>query len=299
MTFLRRPFDALVLTTTALSLGLAAVPAMAQDASVTIPADRIGVVSFSFGSQLRDDPQGTLEALTACGIENIEFSGSIDNLRGVSVEQVATFSGELGFAVPSIGVGGDEVSGRTDEVIAAAKALGATYVRISGVDEVEGEADLDYYTRLAGVLNESGAAMAAEGITLAYHNHEGEFLADVGNGMSGYDLLLAEVEPENAVFELDTLWATVGGADPAALMEENPGRFPMLHVRDGVMLADADEPDADDTTVGQGEIDFEAIFAQSEVAGVEWYFIELGSPQPDGVTATCDSLEYLTATFTE
>lgn len=307
MKFSRRKFDTLVLAgaaATALSLGFAGT-ALAQNASsVTIPADKIGVAGFSLGGDFGENTRNILEQVTACGIENIEFTGSrlADSppaFQGVSVADLKAYSEEFGFKVPSLGISGADVADRLDIVIEVAKELGAEYVRISGAPNVENESDADYYARLAQLMNGAGAALAEEGIILAYHNHEGEFLADLGNGQSGYDYLLAEVDPANAVFELDTLWAAVGGVDPAVLMQEHPGQFAMLHVRDGLIITNAEgEPDADDTNVGDGEINFEAIFAQAEVAGVEWFIMEIGSPQPDGITATCASLDYLLANFT-
>ena len=285
---------------TALSLALAAGPALAQESSVTIPADRIGVVGFTIRDQLEEAPRETLEAVTECGIQNIEFSGSDleaspPSFQNVPVPEIAALSEELGFNVPSLGVGGSDLTERLDVVIDAANAVGASYIRISGISDVEGESAEDYYTRLAGVLNEAGAALAEEGITLAFHNHDASFRADVGNGMSGYDLLLAEVNPENAAFELDTYWAAAAGADPAMLLAEHPGRFPLMHVKDGLVT---EGEDATFTTVGEGDVNFEEIFAQADTGGVEYFFIENDRPQPDGVTVTCDSLEYLTNTFT-
>lgn len=306
MKITRRKFDALIMTGAAtLSLALAAGPAMAQNASgVTIPVDQIGVVTGSLGrSELTDDTRGTMQAIAECGIKNIEWSFSnlqedVPSFTGVSLTDILALSNEFGIGAPSLGVGAGDVTERFDLLVEIANDLGASDVRISGVDKVEGESRHDYYSRLAAVLNEAGAALAAEGITLSYHNHEQEFLDDVGDGMSGYDLLLAEVDPANAGFQLDIGWSAVGGADPAALMRDNPGRFHMLHVRDLALTTDAEgNISPTHTPVGEGDMDWEAIFAASEVAGVRWFIVELSGYT--GVDASCDAIEYLTANFTQ
>src|SRR5690606_6791990 len=141
------------------------------------------------------------------------------------------------------------------------------------------------------------AALAAEGITLSYHNHEQEFIDQVSDGVSGYDLLLAEVDPANAGFELDIGWSAVRGADPAALMAENPGRFHMLHVRDLKVETAADGAvSAVDTAVGDGDMDRDAIVAQRESAAVRGFIIELS--EPGGIEASYDNVKYLIDNFT-
>lgn len=301
MTFSRRMFDTLIMAgAAALSLSLAS-PALAQ--GVTIPAERIGVVTGSLDTGLlRADPRGSLEAATACGVDVIEFSFSdldaeVPAFSGVPVTDIAALGEEFGYIVPSLGIGAGDLTERYDQTVEIAKTLGATHLRISGVDDVEGEPLIDYYTRLADTLNEYGAALAAEGITLSYHNHEQEFIDQVSDGVSGYDLLLAEVNPANAGFELDIGWSAVGGADPAALMAENPGRFHMLHVRDLKVETAADGTvSAVHTAIGEGDMDWEAIFAQSESAGVQWFIIELSEPR--GIEASCDNVKYLIDNFT-
>lgn len=310
----RRAFDALALAGVAssvLALGLTAGPALAQSAdapesgsSVTIPAEKIGLVGFTIRGDLEENTSGTLTAVAECGIQNIEFSGpnldgEVASFQGVEAPAIAEFASELGFSVPSLGVNAEHLSGQVDQVIAAAETVGASYVRISGGPD-EGEDPTTYYTELAALLNEAGAALSEAGITVAYHNHGHEF-EDLGEGMSGYDILLSETDPETVGFELDLYWAAIGAADPVELIEENPGRFPLFHVKDAMTMIN---PDGSESltfapAVGQGFIDFESIFALSEEAGVEYYFIENDRPYPNGITSACASLEYLTNTYVE
>src|SRR5690606_15803522 len=98
------------------------------------------------------------------------------------------------------------------------------------------------------------------GVTLAYHNHEYEFV-DLGDGVTGYDILLAETDPELVAFELDLYWSMIVDADPVALIQDNPGRFPLLHVKDAHTVTDADGTQSTTfATVGQGFLDFQPIF---------------------------------------
>ncbi|WP_332712253.1 sugar phosphate isomerase/epimerase family protein [Pelagibacterium mangrovi] len=300
----RRAFDALILSgaaATALSLGLAA-PALAQDAGQShlgIPVEKIGLVGFTVRSQIGEDPRGTLQAVTECGIENIEFSGPnfdgpVPSFQGVEVPAIQEFAEEFGFNVPSLGVNAEHLTDQLDQVIEAAQTVGATYVRISGGPD-EGEDATAYYTDLAAMLNEAGAGLSEAGITVAYHNHGHEF-EDLGNGQSGYDILLSETDPELVSFELDLYWAIIGAADAVELIEANPGRFPLLHVKDAQNVTNAEgAEEITFATVGKGFINFQEVFDLSDVAGVDYYFIENDRPEPDGVTSACEGYAYLTA----
>jgi sugar phosphate isomerase/epimerase len=278
-----------------LLVALTSAPAFAQASSATshlgIPVDRIGLVSFTIRDQLGEDARKTLEAVTSCGIANIEFSGSVSDFRGLTPDDVKAFSTELNINVPSLGVSVSDLADKIDEVAKVSNQLGASYVRISGPRD----AGAAQYSELAALLNTAGAALKEAGVKVAYHNHEYEFV-DLGAGKSGYDILLEETDPELVAFELDLYWAMVVDADPVALITENPGRFPLLHVKDARKVIGEDGKETTTfATVGQGYLDFQEIFNVSEVGGVEYYFIENDRPEPDGITSACEGYAYLAA----
>ena len=85
------------------------------------------------------------------------------------------------------------------------------------------------------------------------------------------DLLLDRCEPGLVDIEIDLFWIRKGGQDPLAYFEAHPGRFTQCHVKD--MSATGEMVD-----VGSGVIDFRAIFAQAERAGIEHYYVEHDAP---------------------
>jgi sugar phosphate isomerase/epimerase len=123
---------------------------------------------------------------------------------------------------------------------------------------------------VAEVLNGFGEACAAQGIRLAYHNHDFEF-APIG-GVVPYDVLLERCDADLVKFEMDLFWAAKAGADTPAYFRAWPGRFPMCHVKDmtaaGEMVA-----------VGDGRIDFAALFDAGATGGLEHYFVEHDNPE--------------------
>ena len=84
---------------------------------------------------------------------------------------------------------------------------------------------------LAARLNKAGAALKQEGVSLLYHNHNCEFLR-VAPGRTGYDLLLAETDPEYVNFEFDSYWCADCGADPLSVMDVLGTRMKLWHIND-------------------------------------------------------------------
>ncbi|ADO44090.1 sugar phosphate isomerase/epimerase family protein [Ketogulonicigenium vulgare] len=285
-------------------IAVMATPVFAQSSEMShlgIPVDRIGLVAFTIRDQIAADARGAVEAVAACGIPNIEFSfsnfdGGVASFQGIPVSDIVTMSSELGFAVPSLGVSGADLTDRLDQVIAAAQAVGASYVRISGARPAEGATQTEAeYLAFAEILNNAGGPLNEAGIMPLYHNHGWEFEA-LADGRTGMDVLFAETNPETVGFELDLYWTEVGGGNALDLIAANPGRFPAFHVKDAQTVTTDGVETTTFATVGQGFIDFGTILAQAEVAGAEYFFIENDQPQPDGITSACESYAYITGT---
>src|SRR5437667_390937 len=129
------------------------------------------------------------------------------------------------------------------------------------------------------------------GIQFGYHNHSFEFDPALSlGGKLPYDFLLAETDPKLVAMEMDLCWISVAGKDPLAYFEKYPGRFPLVHVKDWVK--DASTPTAYQgamgqsvkfggrmADVGQGSINWKNLFAQSEKAGIQHYFVENDDPK--------------------
>ncbi|GAB2486867.1 hypothetical protein GCM10027063_30740 [Promicromonospora xylanilytica] len=244
----------------------------------SVDLSRIGLVGFTVRATMPTDAEGTLAALAGCGFQNIEPSGRVGNFYGYTSAELAPLTDAAGLAVPSIGVSQSDLENNLDGVIAEAQAIGAQYVRISG----SGSWTLADYSRTAAVLNEVGATLQENGITVAYHNHGYEF-ETVENGVSGFDVLVRETDPELVTMELDVYWAASAEVDAIELFNTYPGRFELLHLKD--IAADGSFAD-----VGEGTIDFAEIFAAASLAGVQYGFTEHDRPSPDGITSACTSI---------
>nr|AUN37921.1 sugar phosphate isomerase/epimerase [uncultured bacterium] len=160
--------------------------------------------------------------------------------------------------------------------IECANILGSEYVTIPWLDE-NLRKNIDGYKRIAQKINEAAVLCKQSGLKLAYHNHNFEF-KKFGN-QTGYDILLQETDKKLVDFELDIYWAVSTGNDPLQLFRANPGRFKMWHVKD------MDKSKAEwNTEIGEGSINFKAIFAEAKLSGMQHFFVEQESnysPNPN------------------
>jgi sugar phosphate isomerase/epimerase len=160
----------------------------------------------------------------------------------------------------------DALENDLGRVIDDAKTLDTRFVTCPYLPD-ERRQDADGYRRVGEALTRAGARLAEADVQLCYHNHAFEF--DRFDGQTGFDLLFGAADPKLVQVELDTFWARKAGEDPAALLRRYAGRVPLIHLKD--MTADAAATFAE---VGEGVMDFPAIFDAAETAGGRYYIVE-------------------------
>lgn len=238
----------------------------------------IGVQLYTLRSLMADDFAGTLQQVADIGYKNVEFAGYYDN----TPTEVKALLNDLGLAACSGHFGANVLQEDADTVIEGASTLGMTYVIAPSLPR-EQRADIDGYKAAAAWFNEIGEKCKAAGHQFAYHNHSFEF--EEMDGQIPYDILLDESDPDLVKMQLDLFWIVNAGHDPLAYFERNPGRFALCHVKDRTANEEM-------TAVGQGIIDFPAIFAQGEEAGLEYLIVEHDNPE-DPIQSITTSFTYL------
>lgn len=262
---------------------LAARPAWAAEKTRKI--DRIGLQLYTVRELMKKDFEGTLAKVAQIGYKEVEFAG----YEGRTPEQVRAAVQTNGLAAPSAHFDYDVVEKKWPETLDAAKVIGHSFVVCPWIDESQRKTP-DGWKRAAELFNRAGEAAQKAGIQFAYHNHAFEFEPSeaLGNKLP-YDFLLAETDPKLVKMEMDLCWITVGGADPLKYFDRYPGRFPLVHVKDWTTKGPAggDYGGATGsrakgghmTDVGQGQIDWKRIFAQSDKAGIQHYIVENDEPK--------------------
>jgi sugar phosphate isomerase/epimerase len=270
----------------------------------SLPKERvIGLQLFTFFNVIDDDVQGTLKKIAAIGYKEIESAFSKKGgYYGMKPKEFASFLNDIGmswkshhvlgapFKMPPgakmpTGADGKPITippmrnlrDNMQELVDEAAQGGVEYLvcantPINTLDDIKSSIE---------VLNKTDEACKKAGIGFAYHNHDAEFRAV--EGQVPYEMFLKQTKMQ---MELDLAWATKGGKDPVELFKQNPGRFPLWHVKDLDAKRETILP------VGEGTIDFRRIFDAATTAGMKHFFVEHDMPK-DPLASITSSYNYL------
>jgi sugar phosphate isomerase/epimerase len=131
------------------------------------------------------------------------------------------------------------VTDERDAYLAAARRLGLQTLIVPWTDPA-GLGDRHSITAFANTVNDAARRAADQGIGVGYHNHDFEF-SQRADGVPAYEILVDALD-ESIVLEVDTHWASVGGADVFELLPRLGDRVRFLHVTN-------EPPDDDDPPV--------------------------------------------------
>jgi sugar phosphate isomerase/epimerase len=260
----------------------------------------LGLQLYTLGEAPYRDLEGTLRAVASIGYRTVESVG----LMKRSAAELRAALDRAGLSCPSAHVpiqpGGPwpTLSGDIGRLAADMHRIGARYVvvpilpvpaRLGGPGKAESGLEFlsraarqmtpDDWRRTAGLLDEKGASLRREGLKLAYHNHNIEFVRS-GSG-TGYELLLENTSPDLVCFEMDVGWVAAAGVDPLPLLRAHRNRFRLMHIKD---LEASTVPNnafrMDPADVGSGSLDWKAILPAGYDAGVRYYYVEQEPPFP-------------------
>ncbi|RMB37195.1 sugar phosphate isomerase/epimerase [Sphingomonas sp. PP-F2F-G114-C0414] len=222
----------------------------------------IGLQLYTIRDIFSKDPVGTLGKVAKIGYREVEFGGG--GFEGMDHAMLRRTMDKLGLTSPSVHIGYDALLQRFDQSVTMAKTLGATTVVLPYMtDEHRNEAG---WTAALPNFNRFATDLKKAGLGFAYHNHDFEFTTKPG-GVSLYERLLKETDPTLVKLELDLYWALHAGENLTTLIERLSTRLYAYHVKDM-------RPDRSMTAVGQGTIDFAALFKLKGSAGVRHFYVE-------------------------
>ncbi len=240
--------------------------ALAREVAPVAARPPIGLQLYTVRALMARDMSGTLAALAATGVREVEFAGYFDRAPA----EIRAMLDRHALTAPAAHVPLPATPDGWTPVFDAAEALGHRWLVIPWVGN-DVRASLDGWRRLADALNEAGRLAAPRGLRVGYHNHDFEFAAT--EGQVPFDVLAERLDPALVDLELDLYWAVKAGQDVRALIASRPGRFPLWHVKDA-----GPAPERAMLDVGAGTIDFRALFALGAQAGLRHAFIEHDEP---------------------
>ena len=259
----------------------------------------IGLQTYALGPEAGEDPGATFAMLKSMGFGEVE----LPNLYGRSATEIRALADAAGMPLASLHVHAVAMTPDNDfvlgdnptRVIDAAEELGLSQLIVpipvipEGFAMREGEGfaaamerafygvGIEHWQAMAQRFNRLGESVKDRGMVLGYHNHNLEF-APVDD-TTGWDVLMAETDPDLVKVQLDIGWVTQAGLDPAEELVKLAGRVISLHVKD---VAEGFTPtyyfNPDPIEVGDGIIDWSVVLPTAETIGVDHYFVEQEPP---------------------
>ncbi|WP_141057289.1 sugar phosphate isomerase/epimerase family protein [Stenotrophomonas rhizophila] len=266
--------------TAILALLLAALPAFAHD--MATPQKPIAVQMYSLRNAGSLDQQ--LKIVHDAGVGAVETVGT----QGVSAPELKQLLDRYAIKAISSHVPLAELRKDLPGVVAFNRSIGNTTLVVPYLDAKDRPTDAAGWTALGQELGRISKQVRAEGMRLAYHNHDFE-LVDF-NGRTGLELLFAAAGPDLQT-ELDLAWVARAGYDPAVMLGKFRGRLFAVHAKDNAPKGQA-EDEGGFAAIGQGVLDWNAILPAAAGAGVQWYIIEHDQPR-DPATVIKTGADYL------
>lgn len=236
--------------------------------------------------------KATLQAVKDAGYDGIELNGFMIRSTSFLVRMLTSLAGmptgkggkldwlslvkESGLEVVSIHEDLGSIERDINTIIKECQDFGTNKVVITGMYRFD-YSSKENVLSLAKRLNQAGAKLKENGITLLYHNHNVELLK-VDEKNRAYDVLIEKTQPENVGFEFDSYWFTKGGADAKAYMQKLGKRMVLWHATDrgsrqnGVSMTPILKTDC--VELGTGNMDLEGMLAIAKENGVEAVVLE-------------------------
>jgi len=175
------------------------------------------------------DLETTLKRLAGMGFTHAEPYRILDRTEQLGVA-LATAGLQATAAHANV------VTADRDAYLDAAERLGLDTLIIPWA-EPAALGDRDGIAATAAAINDAARRAADRGIRVGYHNHDFEFSQHAG-GRPAYEILVDALAGE-VILEVDTFWASMGGADVFELIPRLGSRVRFLHVTN-------EPPDEDD-----------------------------------------------------
>jgi sugar phosphate isomerase/epimerase len=216
----------------------------------------ISIQLYTIRDQLAEDFEGSLRKLAKTGYQWVEpFHQAYE---GRTPEEFRTQLSSLNLKISGSHANITVLKERGPAIITYLTAAGCPHLVCSRADY---STENDVY-ETAAFFNDISRKAKDAGMAFSYHNHGHEFAQYKGKYI--LDLLLENTDPGLVGLELDVYWAARAGIDPAAYQEKWKERSVLLHCKD----MDGG-PEKDFAAVGEGTLDFPAIFKAA--SKVRWF----------------------------
>lgn len=259
------------------SLALAGTTLLPFDLNLELAKMKhLGLQLWSVRADMTKDAKGTIQALSKMGYREVEGFGFNDGkMFGLPYMDFKSLLKDNGIKMPSAHINlslkdydtqKKDITDTVKKAIDAAVKMKQKYVINPYMDNKE----RGNIKELITLYSAAAKYCKQAGVRFGYHNHDFEYTNKAEDGRLLIEWLLTELDPSMTVMQMDLYWVAFAGHKPLDWINRFPGRWELCHAKD--MAKDAKRESIE---VGDGSIDFAAIFAQSKKAGLKHYVVEL------------------------
>ena len=128
------------------------------------------------------------------------------------------------------------------------------------------------------IFNKCGELCKKQGMKFGYHNHDFEFSEKLNNEKL-FDIIMKSIDPDLVVIQLDMGNLYNGGAVAIDVVNQYPGRFENIHVKDEILATSGNEK-YESTIIGEGIVNAKQVVdLATKIGGTKVYIIEQESYQ--------------------
>jgi len=257
----------------------------------------VGIQLYSVRADMKADPAGTLQKLSAMGYRYVEHANYVNRkFYGYTPADFKKLLQDLGLEMRS----GHTVMGKEHwdaarkdfsdswkHTVEDAAVVGQEYVISPWLDNSMRKT-ADDLKRYMDVFNACGRLCRQWNMKFGYHNHDFEFTEKMGSGTL-YEAILENTDPELVIQQLDTGNMHGTGTEAFAVIKRYPGRFLSLHIKDEIAAAGKGEMGHafESTLLGKGVVPVKDILAFCAANGTRHIIVEQESYQQVPPLETC------------
>jgi sugar phosphate isomerase/epimerase len=258
----------------------------------------VALQMYSVRGEMQQDFVGTLRAVKGLGYRAVELVSYFGTFGLSSAELRRVFS-DLGLTPMGIHVSPESLENAFGETVGYYLGAGVPEIILPSLPRGSYDS-ADGCKRGGAWLADLGRRCKALGAGLSYHNHHSDF--HVFGDKYGLDLILGDSDRESVGLEADVYWITYAGLDPAAIIRKYADRVRLVHLKDRPAVVDVTIEDAMAgrgdlgklfAEVGEGIVDWPAVFAASEETPAAWYVVEQDAGTRPMLEAVAISLRHL------
>lgn len=233
-----------------------------------------------------EDIEKTLYKIKSMGFNVVQISG----LGYIEPTKLADIINKLSLEVCVTHTPYERMLNDIDNVISEHKLLNCDAVGLGSMPN-QFRGSLEGCKEFIISINKIAEYLYKSGLKFAYHNHNFEF--EKFNNKTIMDILIEETNPQSVEFIIDTYWIQAGGANPVTYVNKVANRMSVCHFKD--MAVREFKPVY--AEIGNGNLDFHAIYKACENSGVKYIVIEQDDCDGNPFDSLQISLDYMNKTF--